>query len=97
MSVASPNGAEELHIIGLDAPLVALGLPQPMPNVCVGPDMNEGVSWNLVNNIWGTNYPMWVPWSELDAHMAFRFVLKVDVTDGNMGEGRCAPKQDIVW
>ena len=95
MAVASPSGGEELHILGLDAPLVALGLPRPMPNACVGPDMTEGVSWNLVNNVWGTNYPMWVPWSDEEVNMAFRFVLEVHSTAGEVGG--CAQLDQTVW
>lgn len=33
----------------------ALGEPAPFPNPCAGPDMEQGVSANLHNNVWGTN------------------------------------------
>ena len=32
------------------------------------------MSFNLANNIWGTNYIMWQPYSPEAAHMRFRFV-----------------------
>ncbi len=50
ISVASADGQERLHIHSLDAPLVAMGDPIPFPNACVGPDMEQGMSFNLVNN-----------------------------------------------
>lgn len=39
--------------------------------------MEQGASFVLHNNLWGTNYVMWVPYSSRDTHMRFRFVLQV--------------------
>ena len=57
----------------LDAALVSPGLPTPFPNVRHMPDLAEGMSFNLANNIWGTNYIMWQPYSGVGASMRFRF------------------------
>ena len=32
-----------------------------------------GASWNLWNNVWGTNYPQWYPFNDVDANIEFRF------------------------
>jgi hypothetical protein len=87
MTVNSPEGAEQLHIHSIDAPLVSLGEPNVMPNPCVGPDMGQGVSWCLTNNIWGTNYPMFVPWSDAEVNMAFRFTLSADLSASAQAAG----------
>lgn len=39
--------------------------------------MAEGASFVLHNNLWGTNYVMWTPYTLRDEHMRFRFVLQV--------------------
>ncbi len=57
----------------LDAALVSPGFPTPFPNVRHMPDLSEGMSFNLANNIWGTNYIMWQPYSGVGATMRFRF------------------------
>lgn len=40
--------------------------------------MRRGVSHCLTNNIWGTNYVMWQPYSAQDATMRFRFALELE-------------------
>jgi hypothetical protein len=72
------NKCEVLSITPLDAPLVSPGEGNPFPEGQVKPDLKQGMHFNLANNIWGTNYIMWVPWSEKDVNMAFRFRLEVD-------------------
>ena len=57
----------------LDAALVSPGFPTPFPNVRHMPDLAEGMSFNLANNIWGTNYIMWQPYSGVGDTMRFRF------------------------
>jgi hypothetical protein len=52
VSVMSTQHDERLHIASVDVPLVDVGAPNPLPNPCQGPDMSEGVAFNLVNNIW---------------------------------------------
>lgn len=53
-----------------DAPLVALGKPWLMEFDNSTPDLEHGVSCNLHNNVWGTNFVMWY---EDDAR--FRYTL----------------------
>lgn len=60
----------------LDAAIVSPGLPTPFPNVRHMPDLAEGMSFNLANNIWGTNYIMWQPYSDVGASMRFRFEIR---------------------
>lgn len=63
--------AFKLDIRALDAVLVAPGKPSLLNFHNQLPDMTGGVHFNLFNNIWGTNFPMWF---EEDAH--FRFSLE---------------------
>lgn len=56
VSVSSAAGDEELHIRTLDAPLVSPGHPTVLPQGRHSPHMRQGVHFNLVNNLWGTNY-----------------------------------------
>lgn len=77
VSVRSNDGSEQLSIKTLDVPLVNAGRPNPFYNPADGPDMSEGMSFNIVNNIWGTNYIMWMPYTpEDDPGMASRFVIE---------------------
>jgi hypothetical protein len=52
----------QLVITPLDAPLVSPGQPRVLPNVLEPPDMSHGVSFNLHNQLWGTNYVAWLPY-----------------------------------
>lgn len=81
------NGNRKLHAVGkgveyhderggliietLDAPLVATGEMSLLNFNNKKPPMKRGMHFNLYNNIWGTNFPMWF---EEDAR--FRFILK---------------------
>jgi len=60
-----------LTIETLDAPLVAPGQPSLLNFDNQLPAMGQGMHFNLYNNIWGTNFPMWF---EEDAR--FRFVVR---------------------
>jgi hypothetical protein len=90
---ASRPHAERLRIASLDAALVAAGEPMPFPSPAGGaqppPDLaREGVSFNLVNNVWGTNWPMWSPWRAREVDAAFRFVLTAEEEEEKEGGGR---------
>ena len=61
----------------LDAALVSPGSPTPFPNVRHQPDMSKGMTFNLANNIWGTNYVMWQPYGGLSPNQRFRFELQM--------------------
>lgn len=65
----------------LDAPLVSPGRPTPFPIVREKPDVREGMSFNLANNIWGTNYIMWQPYAAQDDTIRFRFTIRAKQHD----------------
>lgn len=66
-----PNAS--LQIESLDAVLVAPGRPSLLDFHNQLPDMAGGVHFNLYNNAWGTNFPMWF---EDDTRFRFTFRLK---------------------
>ncbi len=78
------NGARKLHAVDfganfdgielqtLDTPLLTVGEPSLLDFNNDMPKANQGVYFNLFNNVWGTNFPMWY---EEDAR--FRFLLKL--------------------
>lgn len=53
VSVDSSSGNRRLFIRSLDAALVCAGKPNPFPLLDAEPDMKEGMSFALTNNIWG--------------------------------------------
>jgi hypothetical protein len=59
-----------LQILSPDVPLVSPGKPSLLDFHNQLPEMDGGVHFNLYNNVWGTNFPMWF---EDDA--LFRFSL----------------------
>jgi hypothetical protein len=65
------DGTEELQIIALDSPLVAPGQPSLLNFSNDQPDMSKGMHFNLYNNVWGTNFPMW-----FEEDCRFRFGLQ---------------------
>lgn len=71
VSHTDKNGA--FSIDSLDASLVAPGQPSLLNFHNQLPDMQGGMHFNLYNNIWGTNFPMWF---EDDAQ--FRFYIRFD-------------------
>jgi len=84
------NGNRKLHAVGngveyhgeeggliietFDAPLVAPGEMSLLNFNNRQPPMKRGMHFNLYNNIWGTNFPMWF---EEDAR--FRFLLRFTI------------------
>lgn len=72
---ATDNGIffDELNVTSLDAAVVAPGKPHLVDYPNETPDASEGFYFNLYNNTWGTNFPMW--YSE-DAR--FRFTMSVN-------------------
>ena len=63
--------SSSLEILSLDAPLVAPGKPALLRFQNQQPNPSAGWYFNLYNNLWGTNFPMWY---EEDAR--FRFNLR---------------------
>ncbi len=62
----------KLDIETLDAPLVAPGEPSLLNFNNRQPPLRHGMHFNLYNNIWGTNFPMWY-----DEDARFRFVIRL--------------------
>lgn len=60
----------------LDAALVSPGEATPFPVVDRKPDMSKGMTFNLGNNIWGTNYVMWQPYMPHSGNQRFRFEIR---------------------
>ncbi len=57
---ASYRGAEgSIRVEALDTPLVAPGRPRLTDFADELPDPGLGLHWNLQNNVWCTNFPMW--------------------------------------
>lgn len=71
ISHTDSNGS--LSIGSLDASLVAPGQPSLLNFHNQLPDMQGGMHFNLYNNVWGTNFPMWF---EDDAQ--FRFTISFE-------------------
>jgi hypothetical protein len=61
------------EITSLDAPLVAPGKPSLLDFNNEQPVHQDGVHFNLLNNLWGTNFPMW-----FEEDCRFRFDIKVE-------------------
>lgn len=61
---------KELAIETIDAAVVAMQEPSLLHFCNVKPEDEDGVHFNLFNNVWGTNFPMW-----FDEDARFRFVL----------------------
>lgn len=70
VSYADDHGT--LAIETMDAPLVAPGQPSLLNFDNQQPPVEHGMHFNLYNNIWGTNFPMWF---EEDAR--FRFMVRL--------------------
>lgn len=64
---------DDIFVKTLDAPLFAIEKPSAYAFYNRLPDPGRGVWFNLFNNQWGTNFPMW---NEGDAR--FRFILQTE-------------------
>ncbi len=58
----------ELAIVSRHAPVVALGNPTLLEFRQQPPDLRDGLHFNLMNNVWGTNF---VQWCDDDARFEF--------------------------
>lgn len=70
---------KRVRMASLDAPLVAMGEPSLLDFTNVIPDLTQGIAFNLYNNVWGTNFPMW-----FSDDARFRFSLSMERTEGNI-------------
>ncbi|KAH3758229.1 glycoside hydrolase [Pelomyxa schiedti] len=60
----------------LDVPLVSVGVLDPFPTPLTPfTSVDNGISFNVFNNMWGTNYVQWFPFIDEDKTTAYRFVL----------------------
>ncbi len=59
IACAVGDGRSRLAIASQDAPLVSIGRPRILDFDQRVPDCREGLFFNLHNNLWGTNFPMW--------------------------------------
>ena len=71
------DGADALGIESLDAPLVAPGDPRLLHFDNAQPRLEHGMHFNLYNNLWCSNFPMWY---EEDA--SFRFAVTFSDSGG---------------
>lgn len=59
--------------------LVCFGVPNAFPSPSDAlPEFEEGVSFNLWNNIWNTNYIVYYPFNAEDANIKYRWTLNLD-------------------
>jgi hypothetical protein len=68
--VAYADDQHSFVIESLDAPLVAPGAPSLLNFHNGQPSPGGGIHFNLYNNVWGTNFPMWYA---DNAHFRFRW------------------------
>ena len=84
-SLLRQSGEHSMQVRMLDAAVVCLGEPTgyPVP-MNAPPKLSDGVSSLLWDNLWGTNYIMWVPFANAsstvpvpnDPDLLFRYSLK---------------------
>lgn len=72
-AVRAELGTSRLIVTPLDSALVGAATAPFMPFQPDVPDYSGGLRFNLYNNKWGTNFPMW--W---EGTIAFRWVLKLN-------------------
>ena len=65
-----------------DNSLLCIGYPTPFPTPMVQPDVSKGFSFNMYNNIWGTNYIMWYPYLPQDASAKYNFQIILPAVHG---------------
>ena len=82
-----PGGNQRLHgtdygvwmdgitLTSLDAALVAIGRPSLLEFSYEPPALDQGISFVLYDNVWGTNFPMWY---DEDARFRFHIELSDD-------------------
>ena len=68
VELSSPD--RSIKIYPLDSPLVAPGEPSLLDFNNHQPDLHKGMHFCLLNNVWGTNFPMW-----FEEDCRFRFIL----------------------
>lgn len=70
----SSESGTSAQVISLDTGLLRWGAPLPFPTPMHDkPNLAEGASYCLFNNVWNTNYPDWLPFDNIATNMRFRF------------------------
>jgi len=77
----TPHAEHHIFFESKDAAMVAFDSPNPFPTPIHGnPNLSEGASFLLWNNIWNTNYVFWwpynVPQNQTTDHIVFRFAIR---------------------
>ena len=76
----SDHGVKYSHPVPLsvkswDAPILSVGGDNYFPVPMEDPEVTEGFSFNLFNNLWGTNYIMWYPYQKGEESAMYRFTM----------------------
>lgn len=71
-----PSNTPHMTFESLDTSVVCVGYPNPFPTPPSRPAVDDGFSYNIFNNIWGTNYIMWYPYRQEDESSMYRFTMK---------------------
>ena len=78
---ASDNGIRYsdsgLTFSSMDTSVLCIGNPTAFPTPMEQPDVSSGFSFNIFNNVWGTNYIMWYPYLPADASSKYRFLMTI--------------------
>lgn len=77
----------------VDTPLVAPGEPSLLDFNDRRPPLRKGIHFNLYNNVWGTNFPMWC---SDDARFRFRLIFGGAASDQwHSAIGRCGEASGV--
>ena len=74
--VRASRAGKALTISPLDSALVAPGAPSLLDFNNQQPDLGKGMHFCLLNNLWGTNFPMW-----FEEDCRFRFEVSLSASD----------------
>jgi len=78
---AATERSPSMNLRSKDVPCICTGTPTPFPTPRnAPPNMADGISYNIFNNIWNTNYVLWYPFDQggknEDKDMKSRFSLQ---------------------
>jgi hypothetical protein len=88
-----------LGILSPDAAVVCMGAPTAFPTpLTTQPDLTQGLSFILYDNLWGTNYIMWYPYLPSDSNIRYRFQLAfgAGAAAGVVGERASGPNRKLL-
>jgi len=75
-----------------DVSLIGIGnnptvFPTPLGGIDV---LTNGAYFTILNQVWGTNYPMWIPLLPEESNIVFRFRLRLDAENNRSQKGNFA-------